>query len=47
MIKEDEIFVLEANTIPNDSQCFIPKQVAAINRDLKDILSLVIEDQLN
>jgi D-alanine-D-alanine ligase len=48
MIKEDEIFVLEANTVPGmTANSFIPKQVAAMNRDLKDILSLVIEDQLN
>ncbi len=46
MIKKDKIFVLEANTVPGmTSNSFIPKQVAAMNRDLKDILTLVIENE--
>ena len=46
MIKGDEIFVLEANTIPGmTANSLIPKQVAAMNKDLKDILSLVIENE--
>ena len=46
MIKQDEIFILEANTIPGmTANSFIPKQVAAMNKELKDILSLVIENE--
>lgn len=46
MIKKDEIFILEANTVPGmTANSFIPKQVAAMNLDLKDILSIVIEDE--
>lgn len=46
IIKGDEIYILEANTIPGmTSTSFIPQQVAAMNRDLKDILTLVIEDE--
>ncbi len=46
MIRKDEIFILEANTIPGMTvNSFIPKQVAAMNRELKDILSLVIENE--
>lgn len=46
MIKEDEIFILEANTVPGmTANSFIPKQVAAMNRELKDILTLVIENE--
>ncbi|RUT78462.1 D-alanine--D-alanine ligase [Ancylomarina longa] len=46
MIENEEIFVLEANTIPGMTvNSFIPKQIAAMNRELKDILSLVIENE--
>ncbi|RKD99984.1 D-alanine--D-alanine ligase [Marinifilum flexuosum] len=46
MIKEDEIFILEANTVPGmTANSFIPKQVTAMNRELKDILTLVIENE--
>lgn len=46
MIRKDEIFVLEANTVPGmTATSFIPQQVAAMNRDLKDILSMVIENE--
>ncbi|GAB7086424.1 D-alanine--D-alanine ligase [Marinifilum fragile] len=46
MIKGDEIFILEANTVPGmTANSFIPKQVAAMNRELKDILTLVIENE--
>ena len=46
MIKGEEIFILEANTVPGmTANSFIPKQVAAMNRELRDILSLVIEDE--
>jgi len=46
IIKNDEIYMLEANTIPGmTANSFIPKQVKAMNRELSDILSLVIEDQ--
>ncbi|MDQ2179511.1 D-alanine--D-alanine ligase [Marinifilum sp. D714] len=46
IIKNKEIFVLEANTVPGmTSTSFIPQQVAAMNRDLKDILTLVIENE--
>lgn len=46
MIKGDDIFILEANTVPGmTANSFIPKQVAAMNRELKDILTLVIENE--
>lgn len=46
MIRNDEIFILEANTIPGmTANSFIPKQVAAMNRKLSDILTLVIENE--
>nr|WP_320117201.1 D-alanine--D-alanine ligase [uncultured Marinifilum sp.] len=46
MIRENEIFILEANTVPGmTSNSFIPKQIAAMNRKLKDILSLVIDNE--
>ncbi|WP_321515270.1 D-alanine--D-alanine ligase [Marinifilum fragile] len=46
MIKGDEIFILEANTVPGmTANSFIPKQVSAMNRELKDILTLVIENE--
>lgn len=46
MIKGDEIFILEANTVPGmTANSFIPKQVTAMNRELKDILTLVIENE--
>lgn len=46
MIRNEEIFILEANTIPGmTANSFIPKQVAAMNKDLKNILSLVIENE--
>jgi len=45
MIKGEEIFVLEANTIPGmTANSFIPKQVTAMKRELSDILNLVVED---
>jgi D-alanine-D-alanine ligase len=48
IIKGEEIFVLEANTVPGmTANSFIPKQVTAMNRELKDILSLVIENEFN
>ncbi|NOU61864.1 D-alanine--D-alanine ligase [Marinifilum caeruleilacunae] len=46
MIRKDEIFILEANTVPGmTANSFIPKQVAAMNRELKDILNMVIENE--
>lgn len=46
MVRKDEIFILEANTVPGmTTNSFIPKQVAAMNKDLKDILSMVIENE--
>lgn len=46
MIKENRIFILEANTVPGmTANSFVPKQVEAMERDLKDILTLVIEDE--
>ncbi|MCT4603108.1 MAG: D-alanine--D-alanine ligase [Marinifilum sp.] len=46
IIKNDELFILEANTVPGmTANSFIPKQVKAMDRDLKDILSLVIENE--
>lgn len=46
IIKDDKPYMLEANTIPGmTANSFIPKQVKAMGRDLKDILTLVIEDQ--
>lgn len=46
IIKGDEVYILEANTIPGmTANSFIPKQVKASGRELNDILTLVIEDQ--
>ncbi|RXQ87488.1 D-alanine--D-alanine ligase [Ancylomarina salipaludis] len=46
IIRNNDIYMLEANTIPGmTANSFIPKQVKAMNRELGDILSLVIEDQ--
>ncbi|PKQ60378.1 D-alanine--D-alanine ligase A [Labilibaculum filiforme] len=46
MIRKNEIFILEANTVPGmTTNSFIPKQVEAMNKDLKDILTLVIENE--
>lgn len=46
MLRKDEIFVLEANTVPGmTATSFIPQQVAAMNKNLKDILSLIIENE--
>lgn len=45
IIRDQEIFMLEANTVPGmTANSFIPKQVKSMNRDLGEILSLVIED---
>ncbi|PCH68502.1 MAG: D-alanine--D-alanine ligase [Bacteroidales bacterium] len=46
MLRKNEIFILEANTVPGmTANSFIPKQVAAMNKKLKDILSMVIENE--
>ncbi|WP_421920583.1 D-alanine--D-alanine ligase [Marinifilum sp.] len=46
MIKKNEIFILEANTVPGmTANSFIPKQLSAMNRELRNILSLVIENE--
>jgi D-alanine-D-alanine ligase len=46
ILRKDEIFILEANTIPGmTTNSFIPKQVAAMKKDLKEILTLVIENE--
>ncbi|MGZ2370888.1 D-alanine--D-alanine ligase [Ancylomarina sp. YFZ004] len=46
IIKNGIPYVLEANTIPGmTANSFIPKQVEAMGRELRDILTLVIEDQ--
>lgn len=44
IIKNDTIYVLEVNTTPGmTANSFIPKQVKAANLDIKDVLSLIIE----
>ncbi|MFA8432889.1 MAG: D-alanine--D-alanine ligase [Marinifilaceae bacterium] len=46
IIRKDEIYMLEANTIPGmTANSFIPKQVRAMNRELRDILTMVIENE--
>ncbi|MDM8161703.1 D-alanine--D-alanine ligase [Labilibaculum sp. K2S] len=46
MLRKNEIFILEANTVPGmTANSFIPKQVKAMNKELKDILSMVIENE--
>ena len=46
IIKNNIPYMLEANTVPGmTANSFIPKQVKAMNRELRDILTLVIEDQ--
>ncbi|WP_372754537.1 D-alanine--D-alanine ligase [Labilibaculum sp.] len=46
MLRKNEVFVLEANTVPGmTANSFIPKQVAAMKRELKDILTMVIENE--
>ncbi len=43
IIKKDKIFMLEANTIPGmTSNSFIPKQLAAINKTMKEVLTQLI-----
>lgn len=47
IISDNELYVLEANTIPGmTSNSFIPKQITAMGLNLTDILSKVIEDSL-
>ena len=46
IIKDDKPYMLEANTIPGmTANSFIPKQVKAMGRELRDILTIVIEDK--
>ncbi len=46
MIRQNEIFILEVNTVPGmTANSFIPKQIEAMNRSLTEILSLVIENE--
>lgn len=43
IIKDDGIYMLEANTIPGmTSNSFIPKQLASINKNLSDVLTELI-----
>jgi D-alanine-D-alanine ligase len=45
IIENNKIFVLEVNTTPGmTSNSFIPKQITADGRELKDIISLIIEE---
>lgn len=45
IIENSKIFVLEVNTTPGmTSNSFIPKQISADGRELKDVISLIIED---
>jgi len=47
IISNDQLYVLEANTIPGmTSNSFIPKQVEAMGLELKNILTKVIVDSL-
>lgn len=46
ILRANKIFILEANTVPGmTTNSFIPKQVVAMNKDLKDILNMVIENE--
>lgn len=46
IIKNNTPYMLEANTVPGmTANSFIPKQVKAMKRELRDILTLIIEDQ--
>jgi len=46
MVRKDEIFIIEVNTVPGmTSNSIIPQQLVAMNKDLKDILSKVIENE--
>jgi len=45
IIENNIVYVLEVNTTPGmTSNSFIPKQVEASGRELKDVISLIIED---
>jgi D-alanine-D-alanine ligase len=47
ILKNGEFYFLEVNTTPGmTSTSFIPQQIAAMNRDLGDILGMIIEDKL-
>ena len=45
IIENNIVYVLEVNTTPGmTSNSFIPKQIEASGRELKDVISLIIED---
>jgi D-alanine-D-alanine ligase len=47
ILKNDEFYFLEVNTTPGmTATSFVPQQIAAMNRNLGDILGLIIEDKL-
>jgi D-alanine-D-alanine ligase len=48
ILKENEFYFLEINTTPGmTATSFIPQQIKAMNLNLKDIISMVIEEKLH
>jgi D-alanine-D-alanine ligase len=47
ILKGDTFYFLEVNTTPGMTETsFIPQQVAAMGKDLKEMLTLIIRDKL-
>ena len=47
ILKDDEFYFLEVNTTPGmTATSFVPQQIAAMNKKLGKVLSLIIEDKL-
>lgn len=47
ILKNNEFYFLEVNTTPGmTATSFVPQQIAAMNRNLSDIIELIIEDKL-
>lgn len=47
ILKNDEFYFLEVNTTPGmTATSFVPQQINAMGMELKDIISLIIEDKL-
>jgi D-alanine-D-alanine ligase len=47
ILKDGEFYFLEVNTTPGmTATSFVPQQIAAMNRKLSEILSLIIQDKL-
>ncbi|MGE4586021.1 MAG: D-alanine--D-alanine ligase [Mangrovibacterium sp.] len=48
ILKDERFYFLEVNTTPGmTGTSFIPQQIAAMGKSLKEILSLIIQDKLN